>query len=82
MGLVRATIDEAERDLATDAEGCAKQGGYSDRAVYAIDHEGYVVDVDDPRINVYPYGRTSAALKLGRGDAQDVPAWMAAEVQP
>ena len=37
MGPRRATIGEARRDLADDMEGCGQQGGYSDRAVIAVD---------------------------------------------
>ena len=78
MGPVRKTLAKADHDLAADQEGCASQRGYSDREVYAIDDEGYVVDTVTGA-NVYPHGRTSSALKLGRGDACAVPAWMASE---
>lgn len=76
MGPVRMTRAEAEADLAHDAKGCSKHGGYSDREVYAIDGDRYVVDADDHKSNVYPYGPTGAALRLGRGDARPVPEWM------
>ena len=77
MGPVRQTLAEADYDLAADQEGCASQRGYSDREVYSIDNEGYVVDMIGA--NVYPHGRTNSALRLGRGDACAVPAWMASE---
>ena len=32
--------------LRRDREGCAAQGGYSDRGVYAIDAEGYLMCED------------------------------------
>lgn len=76
MGPVRETLEEAQTDLELDQQGCEEQRGYSDRDVYAIDHEGYVVHPETGD-NVYPYGRTSAALKLGRGDARQAPEWMA-----
>lgn len=52
----------AERDLRDDQDGCRKQRGYSDRDVYAIDEEGYVVDADGD--NVWPHGRTHRALRV------------------
>lgn len=61
-GPVRTTEAEALRDLEADQAGCSKQGGYSDRHVYAIDEDGYVVDDDGD--NVWPHGRTSRALKV------------------
>ena len=68
MGPIRTTAEQAERDLTSDRRGCRRQGGYSDRSVYAIDDDGYVVELDedgqpDSERNVYPYGRTSAALR-------------------
>ena len=34
------TLESAERCLCADARGCRKVGGYSDRSVYAIGHDG------------------------------------------
>lgn len=62
QGPIRETRAEAERDYDDDARGCARQGGYSDRAVYGIDEDGWVVD--DQGGNVWPHGRTSRALKV------------------
>lgn len=64
LGPVRTDRQRAERDLLDDQNGCRKQGGYSDRDVYGIDNEGYVVTIEGE--NVYPYGRTCAALRLTR----------------
>lgn len=69
MGPIRKTIEQAERDLRADQRGCRRQGGYSDRFVYAIDADGYVVGLNldggpDSDANVFPYGRTSAALRV------------------
>jgi hypothetical protein len=66
QGPIRSTCMDAERDLTEDREGCAAQGGYSDREVYGIDADGYVVDDDGG--NVWPYGRTNPALRINAGE--------------
>lgn len=63
LGPVRDSQDAALRDLTDDSEACGNQGGYSDRDLYAIDQDGYVVDPDTGD-NVWPNGRTSRALKV------------------
>lgn len=63
LGPVRKTEAEASRDLERDQEGCSSQGGYSDRDLYAIDEDGYVVDPATGD-NIWPHGRTSRALKV------------------
>ena len=40
QGPVRDSLEAALRDLENDGDGCAAQGGYSDRRVYAIDADG------------------------------------------
>lgn len=62
MGPIRNTREAAERDLAKDREGCRDQGGYSDRSVYAIDADGYLMQEDGSP--VWPsHGRSSGAVK-------------------
>lgn len=61
-GPIRATEAEAEADLERDRSGCAAQGGYSDRQVYAIDEDGYLVDHDGEP--VWPsHGRSNGAVR-------------------
>ena len=67
QGPIRVTHKEAERDLDRDAQGCAEQGGYSDRDIYGIDAEGWVVD--ERGGNVWPYGQTSPALRIDLDEA-------------
>lgn len=47
--------------LAVDVQ-TGKQRGYSDRRVYRIDRDGWVVAHDGE--HVWPHGRTSAALRV------------------
>ena len=55
QGPVRRTAARAARDLAADEQGCESQGGYSDRAVYAVDADGYLLTrhEDEPPNYVY-----------------------------
>jgi hypothetical protein len=71
LGPIRGVNErgQAECDLKADGHGCRQQGGYSDRSLYAIDADGYLVEPGTD-INVYPYGRTHAALKV---DLAEVP---------
>ena len=63
LGPVRSLIGSAIEDLERDRIDCRSQGGYSDRELYAVDADGYVID-PDTGANVYPYGRTHHALKV------------------
>lgn len=47
-GPFRLSLAEADGDVESDARGCARQGGYSDRQVVAVDADGccYAVDED------------------------------------
>lgn len=45
-GRLFSALAEAERDVRRDGEGCAKQGGYSDRQVVAVDEDGICYAVD------------------------------------
>ena len=62
LGPTRSTREQSERDARRDSHGCRRQGGYSDRQVYALDVEGYARDDDGGY--VWPYGRTSRALHV------------------
>ena len=43
--------------------GCAAQGGYGDRAAYAVDEDGFLVD--DAGGYVWPaHGRSSGAVRV------------------
>ena len=61
-GPTRATRAEAEADLRRDANGCRRQGGYSDRHVYWIDADGYARD--DEGGYVWPHGPSHRALSV------------------
>lgn len=63
LGPIRTSIDAAQRDLKNDQYGCYRGcGGYSDRRVYAIDADGYLVD-DFGRF-VYPsHGKSMGAVR-------------------
>jgi len=62
-GDVHATREDAEADLARDRKGCSRQGGYSDRAVYRIDRDGYLLD--GRGCNIWPSsGRSSGAVRV------------------
>lgn len=63
FGPVRATQDEAHTDAERDAADCRSSGGgsYSDRGVYQIDRDGWVVDARG--CNVYPHGKGVGALR-------------------
>jgi len=62
QGPVRTTYEAAERDLRADIYGCASQGGYTDRAIYEIDAEGYLVDPETGD-NVYEGSGTNGAVR-------------------
>ena len=48
--------------VARDQNGCASQGGYSDRSVYAIDSDGYLAHADGSP--VWPaHGRSTGAVR-------------------
>lgn len=67
QGPIRLTRARAEDDLDRDAQGCAEQGGYSDRDLIAIDAEGWCwrdVGGGSKLQLVWPYGRHRRALKI------------------
>lgn len=63
QGVIYTSRSLAELDLKRDRRGAAAQGGGSDRDLYLVDHEGFVVSPEGD--NVYPDGRGSGALKVG-----------------
>lgn len=65
FGPIRDSEAEAKADVRRDDAGCAAQGGYSDRQVYAIDEEGYLYrEPYGVRLYAYPYGRSHGALRI------------------
>jgi hypothetical protein len=68
MGPIRTERRVAERDMKSDQDGCAKQGGYSDRDVYEIDSEGFLRTIGN-RMLVWPSsGRSNGAVRLRSDD--------------
>lgn len=63
MGPIRDEEIEAQADLMEDRDGCASQGGYSDRMVYEIDKDGYLMD-DDGNPVWPPHGRSTGAVRV------------------
>lgn len=66
QGKVFDTQHAAENSLAADQRGCAKQGGYSDRQVVAIDEDGYLRQIEDGKAAGYiwpSWGKSSGAVK-------------------
>lgn len=59
------TIEAAARCLSSDQAGCRAQGGYSDRAVCAVDEGGYLADLEG-RTVWPPHGRSSGAVRVFR----------------
>lgn len=41
------SLMDAEKSVRQDGHGCARQGGYSDRQIVAVDQDGYCYRVDD-----------------------------------
>ncbi len=60
------TLSGALRCLASDQSGCARQGGYSDRGVYA-----YYTDPE------YPHSEEKVASWLQEGEEPDQGTWEA-----
>lgn len=71
-----------DRDLADHREGCASQGGYSDRRIVAVDDEGYLWSLtydDDDAERLGGWVRANGG-QAARYSADDLPA--PAEVSP
>lgn len=68
MGEIRDTRQEADRDLMEDRTTCYAQGGYSDRAVYQVDADGYLFrEVGGEGAYVWPSsGRSTGAVRVPR----------------
>ena len=63
MGPICNTRAEAERSARADAVGCSRQGGYSDRHVFRVDDDGFLID--DHGENVWPpHGRSTGAVRV------------------
>lgn len=63
MGPLRETREQAERDLARDRAACGgSNGGYSDREVYEVDEDGFLIGEDGGP--VWPsHGRSAGAVR-------------------
>ena len=57
------SVAAAERCLTRDRDGCASQRGYSDRSIYTVDEDGYLIDLDGAPLYP-PSGRSSGAVRL------------------
>ena len=69
-GKVYDTAEEAHRAVMSDAHGCRRQYGYSDRQVAVIGDDGYLYTYDDGGDGLPsnwiagPGGRTSGGVKF------------------
>ena len=62
MGQIRTSREKAMADLADDHAGCATQGGYSDRDIYEIDADGYLIDENGEPVWP-PHGKSCGAVR-------------------
>lgn len=56
-------MDDAAQYARSQNRGCAKQGGYGDRAAYTVDEDGFLRDEDGG--HVWPaHGRSHGAVRI------------------
>jgi hypothetical protein len=66
FGRVRRSLERAEADLRRDIKGCRRQGGYSDRAVYRLGSQGYLLHMDDDELVWPASGRSHGAVRWSK----------------
>jgi hypothetical protein len=66
FGPVRRSLERAEADLRRDIKGCRAQGGYSDRAVYVVDAEGFLRHMDNNALVWPSHGRSHGAVRWSK----------------